>query len=103
MSGKQATGVSQVGADGRVVTFRTRDAIRSGLAADWPVPAGINLIGDDLQMANLELAGVQGQWTLQSEYAVSSYQAARLRVNDPVRGNFLIDLSQKVSCFPGDS
>ncbi len=87
MSGKQATGVSQAGADGRVQTFRTRDAIRSGLASDWPVPAGINLVGDDLQLANLELAGVQGPWTLQSEYAVSSYQDARLRFADPVLGN----------------
>ena len=87
ISGKQATGVSQAGADGHVQTFRARDAIRSGLAADWPVPAGINLVGDDLQMANLELAGVQGGWTMQGEYAVSSYQDARLRFIDPVAGN----------------
>ena len=87
MSGKQATGVSQAGFDGRVQTFRTRDAIRSGLASDWPVPAGINLVGDDLQMANLELAGVQGGWTMQGEYTVSSYHDARLRFSDPVVGN----------------
>lgn len=87
ISGKQATGVSQAGADGRVVTFRTRDAIRSGLASDWPVPAGINLVGNDLQMANLELVGVQGRWTMQSEYAVSSYHDARLRFSDPIAGN----------------
>jgi phosphate-selective porin OprO/OprP len=87
ITGKQATGVSQAGSDGRVQTFRTRDAIRSGLASDWPVPAGINLVGDDLQMANLELAGVQGRWTMQGEYAVSSYHNARLQFSDPIAGN----------------
>ncbi len=37
ISGRQASAVSQAGVAGRFQTFRTRDAIRSGLSAGWPV------------------------------------------------------------------
>jgi hypothetical protein len=37
ISGRPATAVSQAGVPGGIQTFRTRDAIRSGLSADWPV------------------------------------------------------------------
>jgi len=84
ISGKQATAVSQAGVPGRVLSFRTRDAVRSGLSADWAVPAGINLYGDDLQQANAELAGIFGRWTFQSEYLISSLQDARSTIDQPV-------------------
>ena len=74
--GRQATAVSQAGVPGRIQTFRTRDAIRSGLSADWPVPAGIALFGDDMQWLNTELVMVRGPWTLQSEYLVSLFHDA---------------------------
>jgi hypothetical protein len=49
---RQATAVStNVGAGStspfRSQTFRTRDAIRTGLSANWPTPANITLFGDD--------------------------------------------------------
>ncbi len=87
VSGKQATAVGQAGIPGRVQTFRTREATRSGLSQDWSVPAGINLFGDDLQQVNAELAGIFGRWTLQSEYLVSSLQDARSNLNDPMGNN----------------
>ncbi len=76
ISGRQATAVSQAGVPGRIQTFRTRDAIRSGLSADWPVPAGIALFGDDMQWLNTELVVVRGPWTFQSEYLVSLFHDA---------------------------
>lgn len=86
VSGKQATAVSQAGVPGRVQTYRTRDAIRSGLSQDWSVPAGIVLFGDDYQQVNAELAIVSGPWTLQSEYLVSGHQDTRQSLDDPVAG-----------------
>jgi phosphate-selective porin OprO/OprP len=54
------------------IVFRTRDAIRAGLSSEWPVPASTGIIaGDDMQWINGELVGVNGPWTLQSEYLVS--------------------------------
>ncbi len=82
VSGRQGTAVSQAGVPGRFQTFRTRDAIRSGLSQNWSVPAGITLIGDDTQMVNGELVGVYGPLTWQSEYLVSGLQDARLNLGD---------------------
>ena len=42
-------------------------AIRSGLSAGWPTPAGIAVSGDDQQTANGELVSVLGSFTFQSE------------------------------------
>ncbi len=54
------------------VRFRTRDAIRSGIATVWPVPADTGfLIADGKSYLNGELAGVHGPWTLQAEYLVA--------------------------------
>jgi len=86
VSGKQATAVSQAGVDGRVQLYRTRDAVRSGLSQDWPVPAGIALYGDDYQQVNAELAWVAGPWTLQGEYLVSGHQDARTDLANPSGG-----------------
>ncbi len=83
ISGRQASAVSQAGVPGRLQTFRTRDAIRSGLSAGWPVPAGITLFGDDVQWANAEFVGVMGPLTWQSEYLVSGLQDARSTINGP--------------------
>jgi phosphate-selective porin OprO/OprP len=59
------------------LTFRTRDAIRTGLSVNWPTPANTGTIaGDDLQMINSELVVVNGPWTFQSEYLVSYLQNA---------------------------
>ncbi len=59
------------------ITYRTRDAIRSGLSADWPVPATTGrLAGDTVQFINGEIAGVHGPWTYQGEYLVSYMQGA---------------------------
>jgi len=59
------------------LTFRTRDAIRTGLSAEWPVPASTGPIaGDDVQWINGELVGVNGPWTFQSEGLVSFMQDA---------------------------
>ncbi|MFM7845783.1 MAG: porin [Planctomycetota bacterium] len=91
-SARQASAYSQAGAyyananspgfsSGRIWTFRTRDAVRTGLSADWPVPAGITLFGDDMQWFNSELAAVFGSWTIQGEYLVSGLQDARTRVD----------------------
>lgn len=84
ISGKQASAVSQAGVPGRVLPFRTRDAVRSGLSSDWSVPAGINLYGDDFQQANAELAGIFGRLTFQSEYLISSLQDARATIDQPL-------------------
>ncbi len=83
ISGRQGTAVSQAGVPGRLISYRTRDAVRSGLSSGWPVPAGINLFGDDSQMANAEFVVVNGPWTIQSEYLVNGLQDARLAIGDP--------------------
>ncbi len=77
ISGRQATAVSQAGVPGRFQTFRTRDAIRSGLSVAWPTPASITLLGDDTQTVNGELVSVYGPLTWQSEYLVNGLQDAR--------------------------
>jgi phosphate-selective porin OprO/OprP len=59
------------------ITFRARDAIRSGLSVEWPVPASTGTIfGDDAQWINGELVGVHGPWTFQSEYLISALNDA---------------------------
>ena len=85
VSGRQASAVSTNGVPGRTVTYRTRDAVRSGLSAGWPVPAGINLFGDDAQTVNGEFVAVNGPWTFQSEYLVNGLQDARLNLADAGR------------------
>ncbi len=82
ISARQATAVSQSGVPGRIQTFRTRDAIRSGLSTNWPVPAGIALYGSDMQWLNTEFVVVRGPWTLQSEYLVSNMHDARANFGD---------------------
>ncbi len=77
LSARQATATGNQGIASRFQVFRTRDAIRAGLAQDWPVPAGITLFGDDSQTINAEIAGVFGPWTLQGEYLVNGLQDAR--------------------------
>ncbi|HUP82348.1 MAG TPA: porin, partial [Pirellula sp.] len=76
LSGRQGTAVSQAGVPGRFQTFRTRDAIRTGLSAGWPTPAGITVAGDDQQTANGELVAVMGPMTFQTEYLINSLQDA---------------------------
>ncbi len=83
VSAKQATAVGQQGLPNRVQTFRTRDAIRTGLAGDWSVPAGISLYGDDMQWLNSEFVAVNGSWTFQSEYLVSNLHEARTVLGGP--------------------
>ena len=83
VSGRQATAVSQAGVPGRSIAFRTRDAIRSGLSAGWPTPAGITLQGDDVQWFNGEFVALNGPWTFQSEYLVSGLQDAAINPGDP--------------------
>jgi phosphate-selective porin OprO/OprP len=69
---------------GRVI-YRTRDAIRTGLAPSWPVPASTGTIGgDDMSWLNGELAMVEGPWTFQSEYLVSYMTDAA-----PIVGNVI--------------
>ena len=77
ISGRQATAVQSQGVPGRRQTYRTRDAVRTGLSGDWPVPAGITLFGDDQQWVNTELVAVNGRMTFQSEYLVSGLQDVR--------------------------
>lgn len=89
ISGRQGTAVQSQGIPGRRQTFRTREAIRTGLSGDWSVPAGITLFGDDEQWVNFELVTVQGPWTLQSEALVSSLQDGRLNFNDPTGTNVI--------------
>lgn len=86
---RQATAVStNVGAGSaspfRSQTFRTRDAIRTGLSSNWPTPANITLFGDDEQQANAEFVVVNGSFTMQAEYLVSGLQDARLGALDPL-------------------
>lgn len=58
-----------------VYRYRTRDAIRSGISATWPVPADTgNILISRQQWLNTEVAGVYGPWTLQSEYLVDFSQ-----------------------------
>ncbi len=85
VSGRQGTAVSQAGIPNRSVTYRARDAIRSGLSAGWPVPAGITLFGDDTQTVNAEFVAVNGPWTFQSEYLVNGLQDARTAAASPGR------------------
>ena len=70
--------------------FRTRDAMRAGLASVWPVVADTgNLYGDEGAMVDGELAAVYGPWTLQAEYLVDFFDGARRSLNDaPVDGLF---------------
>jgi phosphate-selective porin OprO/OprP len=68
------------------VIYRTRDAIRAGLSADWPVPASTGrLAGDEILWLNGELAGVYGPWTFQSEYLVSNLDDAAAIVGNVVQ------------------
>lgn len=84
-SARQATAVGNNFAPGRNITFRTRDAIRTGLASNWPTPANTgNLFGDDMQWFNIELASVHGPWTFQAEWLVSSLQDARTAFAAPL-------------------
>ncbi len=83
LSGRQASAVESQGVPARFTVFRTRDAIRAGLAQDWPSPASITLFGDDSQTVNGELAIVQGPWTIQGEYLVNGLQDARLAAFGP--------------------
>lgn len=85
ISGRQGTAVSQSGVSGRVITYRTRDAVRSGLSNAWPVPAGINLFGEGTQTANAEVVAVNGPWTWQSEYLINALNDARLNFADQGR------------------
>lgn len=49
--------------------FRTRDAVRSAISAQWPVPADTGpLLCSDGQMLAPELAIVRGPLTIQAEY-----------------------------------
>lgn len=68
------------------IVFRTRDAIRTGLSVDWPVPASTGTIaGDDMQWFNGELAAVDGPWTFQGEYLVSVLDDAALIIANVVQ------------------
>ena len=103
LSLRQATAVSQnVGATAtnefRSHQFRTRDAIRTGLSANWPTPANITLFGDDEQTANAELVMVHGSFTMQAEYLVNSLQDARLNPLDPL-GNTAVYHGGYVQCL----
>ncbi|MBM4000747.1 MAG: hypothetical protein FJ297_14620 [Planctomycetes bacterium] len=95
VSGRQATAYDQAGAlynspisgtmgPGRIMTFRTRDALRTGLSVDWPTPANITLFGDDMQWLNSEFVVVHDRWTIQSEYLVSGLQDARAAWDAPL-------------------
>lgn len=62
--------------EGRMV-YRTRDAVRTGISAYWPVPASTGLLaGDDIVQLNGELAAVDGPWTFQTEYLVNQMSEA---------------------------
>ncbi|WP_254512323.1 OprO/OprP family phosphate-selective porin [Anatilimnocola floriformis] len=100
---RQATATStNVGAgsttDLRSHQFRTRDAIRTGLSANWPTPANITLFGDDEQTANAELVMVNGSFTMQAEYLVNALQDARLNPLDPL-GNTAVYHGGYVQCL----
>ena len=59
------------------VRFRTRDAIRTGVSVQWPVPADTGtLLADHGQWLNTEVVGVHDAWTFQSEYLASFLQDA---------------------------
>lgn len=78
------SGMQQSTVAGRTV-FRTRDAIRTGLAPSWPVPASTGQIGgDDMQWLNGEVAAVNGPWTFQAEY-LGSYMTDAA----PIVGNVI--------------
>lgn len=83
VSGRQGTALSQAGVPGRVASYRTRDAIRAGLSAEWPVPASINLFGENSQTANGEFVVVNGPWTWQSEYLINALDDARINFASP--------------------
>lgn len=82
VSGRQASSVGIAGSTDRFETFRTRDAVRSGLSAAWPSPASVTMIGDDMQWGNGEFVVVNGSWTLQSEYLVSGLHDAKFNRAD---------------------
>ncbi len=66
--------------------FRTRDAIRTGLATSWPVPASTGTVaGDDMQWLNGELAAVSGPFTFQAEYLASYLHDAAPLVGNVVQ------------------
>lgn len=68
------------------VSYRTRDAIRAGVSAEWPIPASTGaLAGDEILWFNGELAGVYGPWTLQSEYLVSNLDDASAIIGNVVQ------------------
>jgi phosphate-selective porin OprO/OprP len=82
------SGLLHVGLSGRQFTtvndrirYRTRDAVRAGIASVWPVPADTGTIaGDTGQFINGELVAVHGPWTLQSEWLVSFLDDAQIVV-----------------------
>lgn len=58
--------------------IRTRDAIRSGIASVWPLPADTgDFFGDNQNFLNFELVGVSGPWTFQAELLQSYVTDAR--------------------------
>jgi phosphate-selective porin OprO and OprP len=65
------------------ILFRTRDAVRTGLASGWPIPATTgDVFGEDMQWLNGEIAAMHGPWTFQSEYLVSYlHEAAPIVAN----------------------
>jgi phosphate-selective porin OprO and OprP len=67
--------------------FRTRDAIRSGVSATWPVPADTGtILADHQQFLNSELVSVHGPWTFQGEYLVAFVPNARTMAAGPDLG-----------------
>ena len=71
--------------DGRIA-YRARDAIRSGLSSEWPIPASTGVIaGESAQWINGELAAVSGPWTFQSEFIVSYLEDAAAIVGNVVQ------------------
>lgn len=49
--------------------FRTRNAVRTGIPSNWPIPADTGtFFADNNDAVNFELVAVNGSWTFQSEY-----------------------------------
>jgi phosphate-selective porin OprO/OprP len=71
------------------IRYRTRDAMRAGVSTQWPVPADITVFGDTMQWLDLELAMVQGPWTLQAEWLVSNTTNAQFIGGGPEVQNLL--------------
>ncbi len=99
LSGRQSSAVSQAGVPGRFQTFRARDAIRTGLSAGWPTPAGITVAGDDQRTANGELVAVLGSMTFQSEYLINSLQDASATLGGPTTNLVYHGGYVQVLCF----